>query len=612
MTDFSSLKIKVNDLKAKVAQNSITPAYLGALLDDFITQMQVIDLTDLSEDLSKAIKDATSALSQSKSALEKADASTSVADSALSKSLSALESIQSLVSSIGAPLGIAALDSDGLVPERHMPPGVFDVLSFAGEVNHSSPTIVDKVCTQFGVVKLHKGRFVFSPVTISNPGTSAGGIISSGDDSVLYTAWSTRYLPLDGGADVLVPESPRYGSPSAQGVKPYADRLYINSAEANRPYYWDGSAMVPVCSGLSLGHTEGTAFPGDEGHVAASRAHAAAICPFDGFSYPSEEAAVERVAPKGLYFTPANGGPAYFGSPKAVPVGFTIEDYNTYDSDGNLTGVRTDRLFRCGSRLYRFDEMTGDLREYGPDIPQMFIDGWCDAAGTRGGYDRFSRRFSLNGLHDIEYTEAMRIYECRSHLPVMIPVRSGIRTNMLVDDGTTPSYDVEYSALEPCVLSDLLNGSSDIRILYVGTDKAFPIGVTVISAIPVIGRRNDYPQGYGTKIFAPGGDTHPLHTILGWIEPRQAIDWNAGSLCEISLANLSYDQDFSRCAGLSLGSVKRMVNRAPGLSPVTISVHADVYNRLAGLDTALDGPTREEWVKIRKKAESKQISFILA
>ena len=36
MTDFSSLQTKVNDLKAKVAQNSISPSYLGELLEDLL------------------------------------------------------------------------------------------------------------------------------------------------------------------------------------------------------------------------------------------------------------------------------------------------------------------------------------------------------------------------------------------------------------------------------------------------------------------------------------------------------------------------------------------------------------------------------------------------
>ena len=51
MADFSSIQQKVDALKAKVEQSSITPLYLGSLLDEFIVLMQSIDLSDMSEDL---------------------------------------------------------------------------------------------------------------------------------------------------------------------------------------------------------------------------------------------------------------------------------------------------------------------------------------------------------------------------------------------------------------------------------------------------------------------------------------------------------------------------------------------------------------------------------
>lgn len=43
MTDFTSLQLKVNDLKAKVLDRSISPVYLGSLLDDFISRMMDVD-----------------------------------------------------------------------------------------------------------------------------------------------------------------------------------------------------------------------------------------------------------------------------------------------------------------------------------------------------------------------------------------------------------------------------------------------------------------------------------------------------------------------------------------------------------------------------------------
>ena len=48
MSDLTSLQLKINDLKAKVANNSITPTYLGSLLDEFI---KINDFASISEDL---------------------------------------------------------------------------------------------------------------------------------------------------------------------------------------------------------------------------------------------------------------------------------------------------------------------------------------------------------------------------------------------------------------------------------------------------------------------------------------------------------------------------------------------------------------------------------
>ncbi|WP_290393353.1 hypothetical protein [uncultured Duncaniella sp.] len=91
MTDFSSLQQKVDALKAMVASNSITPKYLGAILDDFITQMKAIDMTGMSDDVATALQKATTALSQSASALEKSGDALTASSSALQNALSAIE-----------------------------------------------------------------------------------------------------------------------------------------------------------------------------------------------------------------------------------------------------------------------------------------------------------------------------------------------------------------------------------------------------------------------------------------------------------------------------------------------------------------------------------------
>lgn len=97
MTDFLSLQIKVNDLKAKVDQNSITPAYLGALLDEFLVQMKSIDMTGMSEDLRLALINSRNALNEAQSALTIAGNAATSANSAIQNALNAFQQATSAI-----------------------------------------------------------------------------------------------------------------------------------------------------------------------------------------------------------------------------------------------------------------------------------------------------------------------------------------------------------------------------------------------------------------------------------------------------------------------------------------------------------------------------------
>lgn len=97
MTDFLSLQIKVNDLKAKIDQNSITPAYLGALLDEFLVQMKSIDMTGMSEDLRLALINSRNALNEAQSALTIAGNAATSANSAIQNALDAFKQATSAI-----------------------------------------------------------------------------------------------------------------------------------------------------------------------------------------------------------------------------------------------------------------------------------------------------------------------------------------------------------------------------------------------------------------------------------------------------------------------------------------------------------------------------------
>lgn len=80
MADFSSLQQKVDALKAKVEQSSITPKYLGSILDDIIAGLGDIDADGLADGIAGALSTATQALNKAKLALS--DAATADAHAA--------------------------------------------------------------------------------------------------------------------------------------------------------------------------------------------------------------------------------------------------------------------------------------------------------------------------------------------------------------------------------------------------------------------------------------------------------------------------------------------------------------------------------------------------
>lgn len=82
MYDFSTLISKVDALKAKIEQSSITPLYLGSLLNDFLLAMHGIDMTDMPASVSAALEKATGALEQASAAMTAAQAAQTAAEAA--------------------------------------------------------------------------------------------------------------------------------------------------------------------------------------------------------------------------------------------------------------------------------------------------------------------------------------------------------------------------------------------------------------------------------------------------------------------------------------------------------------------------------------------------
>lgn len=239
MADFSSLQSKVDALKAKVEQASITPVYLGSLLDDFIKQMKSIDMTGMSEDVQAAITNATEALTKANKAVTDAMNASNVASSAAATAVAANNMASEALDKASEALATAT---------SAVPPTVeFSDIDKLG-TDGSSSALVSLVrnCTNTRY-KVMSGSFFVGILDI----------FSDNMYHVVTEVFTTHYLMQDG--DIA-------GS-SHDCSKCYQ---YYRSFNINSPSLPDvarGSWSKWNEVGLGLGYDEASAFPGADGEA---------------------------------------------------------------------------------------------------------------------------------------------------------------------------------------------------------------------------------------------------------------------------------------------------------------------------------------------------------
>lgn len=257
MADFSSLQQKVDALKAKVEQSSITPPYLGSILDDFITQMKSIDMTDMSADLQTAITNATLALQKANQALtasHNADITAKAANSAAASARDIADATKAVTDTKGLPGGLASLDSGGKVPASQLPGYVDDVIEFNAMVSDvtSQMTSVAHKSTDTGCMVVYdtdNDVFLLAVSSVAVIDSVNGSASINPDKITYYNNW------LDGDS---------FGDETLNGRVPVEGKLYPCTSD-NKLFYWNGSQLAMIGSDLALGRSDSTAFPGDAG-----------------------------------------------------------------------------------------------------------------------------------------------------------------------------------------------------------------------------------------------------------------------------------------------------------------------------------------------------------
>ena len=238
---------------------------------------------------------------------------------------------------------------------------------------------------------------------------------------------------------------------------------------------------------------------------------------------------------------------------------------------------------------------------------RLFIDLWNECAVDFGRYNEETGYFELNGLTDLTYDDAKKIFalSAYSEYPyynnrgMYFPLKGkgSFRTNL-------PSICGGYTLPTANKLSASLCDSIEI--------------LNVMQRMPF----NRPP--YGTNImrtFCPDIDLYyclSLRKVMGIIslQMKSAVTYgyNLPKLEEINLYNITQNYKyFYKAPKLNYTSVKCMIENRGGTNAITIWYHADVYNKILGTadDDAYEGSggTKEEWMALADLATSKNITL---
>lgn len=158
----------------------------------------------------------------------------------------------------GTADGLAPLDENGQVPSQYLPGYVDDVLEFGGIVSGITAQFlsVNKSSTDENCAVVYNKTTETFVLRYTQPSESESDLRPT---ITYYNNW------LDGDL---------FGDGTVLGRKPHSGKIFMD-VSTNKTYRWSGTTLAVIGSDLALGHSSGTAFPGDEGADLQERIDAA-------------------------------------------------------------------------------------------------------------------------------------------------------------------------------------------------------------------------------------------------------------------------------------------------------------------------------------------------
>lgn len=198
----------------------------------------------------------------------------------------------------------------------------------------------------------------------------------------------------------------------------------------------------------------------------------------------------------------------------------------------------------------------------------LFIDEWnqiCGGTNKFGGYNSKTGYFELNGITDIGYDEAIRIYQYMLEYPCPTRIDNiNIRTN-LIKPSTLAMFD-----LGPNI--DKLFRDYNLLTCRIGIESSYTCRPSSADEVFV----------YCPNLYAVYGIVD-----LGAIRKTTTLNlFHAAhvfsALENIKLRNLKQDFKLTQAPNLSLESMQYLINNAANTTPITIEVHPSMYAKLTG------------------------------
>lgn len=215
--------------------------------------------------------------------------------------------------------------------------------------------------------------------------------------------------------------------------------------------------------------------------------------------------------------------------------------------------------------------------------PQWFVDMWNSACGIYGKYNADTGYFELNGLVDITYKEAVLIYANRRKVSLEnfgFYAQYKGRTNLMpwVDNGHfNYSRGMEY----------MFSNCTNMEVARVNTD-----GSHVVTPTSML--RMFINCGKLRKVLG-------VLNVMATTQIQQAFE-GCAQLQEVQIRGLKIDLSLSDSPLISQSSLSYLVAQSAASKPITVTVHPEVYAKLADASNT-------EWHPLMAQATAKQITF---